>query len=184
MLNPRQTHAILRAALSVPLLASLCAAFVRADEPLGEYHAKAALVFNFARYTYWPPSSGTEPAAVLHICVDGDDDLARAFDPIVGRQVREREVRVRRVRQVEEALGCDVVFIGGHDRKRIAKLFTVLKDRSILSVGEIPDFADFGGIIHLYRSDGRIRFGVSLKAAARANLTLSASMLRLAKIVD
>jgi len=54
----------------------------------------------------------------------------------------------------------------------------------VLTVGEIPDFADYGGIINLYRSGDKFRFEVNLKAARRANLIISSSMLRLARIIE
>ena len=50
----------------------------------------------------------------------------------------------------------------------------------MLTLGDIPEFAQSGGMIGLKIEDSRVRFDVNLGAAQRAGLTLNSQMLKLA----
>ncbi len=151
-------------------------------DSVDEYAAKAVLAFNFARYTDWPKSAIAASPDSLRVCVVGDDTLVRSFQGISGRRIGERSIQVTALRGRDRPSKCDLIFINSRDRSVIAHLFSDIRDLPILTIGEIPDFADYGGIINLYRSDNKIRFEVSLAAAERANLTISSRLLRLARI--
>jgi hypothetical protein len=53
----------------------------------------------------------------------------------------------------------------------------------ILTVGETPRFLENGGIISLHVVDRKVRFEIDARAAARAGLTLSSQLMRLASNV-
>jgi hypothetical protein len=164
------------------LLLALMGAVVA--DTLEEYSAKAALAFNFARYTDWPESTLARSPDTLHFCVAGDLALIEAFQALSGKRIGERHVRVNELGARDNAGTCDLIFIDHRDRRRIAHLLSQVRDRPVLTIGEVPGFADYGGIINLYRSEGRFRFEVSPAAARRANLAISSRLLRLARIVE
>jgi len=149
-----------------------------------EFAAKAALTFNFARYTDWAETALEDSPDILRVCVVGDESLVEAFQAISGRQVGARYIRVSVLARRDKPGDCDLIFIEGRDRVRIPLLLSSVRDKPVLTIGEIPDFIDYGGIIKLYRLDGKIRFEISLKAAKRANLVISSRLLRLAKVVE
>lgn len=154
------------------------------SEEVEEYAAKAALALNFARFTDWPASSVAASPAALRVCVFADEWVIAAFQGIEGKPVGERQVRLISLRGRDDPSGCDLLFIDSQDRRKISLLVSGVRDRPVLTMGEIPGFADYGGIINLYWSEGKIRFEISPKAAKRANLFISSRVLRLARIVD
>lgn len=166
------------------LAAGLWASSSWSAEPLSEPSAKAALAFNFARYTDWPESAVSPSPEDLRVCVIGSEELGEAFRSIEGRGVGDRRVRVRLLGKRDDPALCELIFVDISDRGRIARLFASIHGRSVLTIGELPDFIDYGGIIRLYRAGGRMRFAISLRAAERANLRLSPKLLRLATIED
>jgi hypothetical protein len=58
------------------------------------------------------------------------------------------------------------------------------RTKPILTVSELPGFAESGGMIELYQMDDRIRFKVNLQSIREAGLELSSSLLKLAVIVN
>jgi hypothetical protein len=163
---------------------ALLPVWVQAESVVEENAAKAALVFNFARYTEWPARPPHAPQTPLQLCIFGDLGVTEACAELEGRSVAQRSVQVTAIGYQTPVEGCDVLFIDSRERRIIEPLIAAVRDRPVLTVGEIPDFSDYGGIINLYRSEGRFRFEVSLRAARRAGLTLSSRMLRLARILD
>ncbi len=153
-------------------------------ESVEEYTAKAALAFHFARYTDWPEVPGAAMPEALRVCVVGEKTLVEAFQRIGGRRVGDRHIQVEALRRGDEPGNCQLIYIDSRDRRSISPLLASVRDLPILTIGEIPGFTDYGGIINLYRSGDKLRFEVSLKAAKRANLAISSRLLRLARVLE
>ena len=63
----------------------------------------------------------------------------------------------------------------------------VLKDLGsgpVLTVGEMPEFAEKGGVIRFKVEQDRIRLEINVAAAARSRLRISSQLLKLARIVE
>src|SRR5215470_16225345 len=64
-----------RAQDASPTLADAAAGAATVAQPSREYLLKTAFVFNFARYTTWPPPS---PDGPFYFCILGEDDFGTA----------------------------------------------------------------------------------------------------------
>jgi hypothetical protein len=53
----------------------------------------------------------------------------------------------------------------------------------VLTIGDVDQFAELGGMINLTTEDKRIRFEVNVQAIERAGLKAGSQLLRLARIV-
>ena len=78
---------------------------------------------------------------------------------------------------------CHILFISSSEEERLAKIIETLKDSSILTVGEVKQFAQRGGIINFIVKENKIRFEINVDAAERAKLKISSKLLKLAIIV-
>lgn len=149
-----------------------------------EYQLKAGFLFNFAHFIEWPTKAFADPASPIIIGVLGNDSLAGDLDEIVrGEKVNNRPLVVQRYQQVEEIKVCHILFVSDSDAARLQRIFTSLKGRSILTVGETDGFARRGGVIRFVTKNNKIRFRINLEAAKAANLTISSKLLRAAEIV-
>ena len=55
----------------------------------------------------------------------------------------------------------------------------------VLTVSDVPEFCERGGIIGLVKKDDKVRFEVNRAAADRAQLVLSSELLKVAtKVID
>jgi hypothetical protein len=151
------------------------------ETAVSEYEVKAALLFNFIRFTRWPSESASEP---LHVCVLGGDPFGSTLDnALAGKVVRDRRIELRRLQRVEAAEGCHVVFISAGEKDHVGQLLSDPRLRTALTVSDIPKFAEHGGIIDMRLENNRVRFDVNLGAATRSGLVISSQLLKLAHIV-
>jgi hypothetical protein len=142
----------------------------------------AAFLFNFARFTQWPPDA-LAPSAPIALCV-ADDRIGQALEQAAsGRKVNGRPVVVRRVTASDSLQPCGLVFIDRSESESLPRVLASLGTSSVLTVSDAEDFATQGGMVQLYVEDGRMRFAINLANARAARLTLSAQLLNLARIV-
>ena len=154
----------------------LIAAFpVRPEEP-AEYRLKAAVLYNFARYTEWPSETGP----TLTLCILGKDPFGEAIDAMQGKPVGNRELVVRRVRDDDSLLGCHVLFIAQSAAATLPRVIGQLRNRPVLTVADTPGAGSQGVGLNMVTVQGKVRFEANLGAARAAGLQLSSNLLRLA----
>lgn len=165
------------------LLASLVAAglpppVVRA-QAIGESQARAAALLSFARYVEWPAAALGGRDFVF--CLVGREPLAGAQAMLEGKPLHGRTTVLRRVVGPEELRGCQVVYFGDVDDRRLAPMLKAASSEAILSVGDAGGFLELGGGIALGLEEGRIRFDINRSALDAAGLKASANLLKLAR---
>jgi len=151
-------------------------AFARSPEMID---LRTSFIFNFAVYTEWPD----ERDPVLAVCMIGDDPFGASLDTLAGRQVRGRRIEIRRVRSMNAARRCNMLFIGASELRNAADIVESLRNYSVLTVADFEGALLQGVAICFAEDKDRLRFEVNLSAARSARLFLSSKMLRLAKQV-
>ncbi len=151
---------------------------------VGEYELKAAMLYNLMRFVEWPPSAYPDPQAPILLCILGRDPFGSSLTSIVSKQtLNGRPVLIRYPQNGKEVRGCHVLYISSSERKTTAQIFSTLKGSSVLTVGEMTQFAAHGGMIQFSLEDQQVRFDINLNAASRAKLKISSRLLVLARIV-
>ena len=84
---------------------------------------------------------------------------------------------------MEEVKTCHILFISQSEAGRLDQIFSSLKDRKILTVGDTEGFAQRGGIVRFLTEKNKIRLRINLDAAKAASLTISSKSLRAAEVV-
>ncbi|HLG56305.1 MAG TPA: YfiR family protein [Vicinamibacterales bacterium] len=144
---------------------------------------KAAFIFNFVRFTDWPPDAIISGAAIV-TCVLDEGQVADAFRQLVrGRIVGTHKLETRVVRAGESLPGCHVLYVSGLDTKRSDALVASLQDSSVLTISDDERFAERGGIANFFIRNDNMGFAVNVGALRRAKLQISAKVLTLARIV-
>jgi hypothetical protein len=128
---------------------------------------KAAIVFNLLRFTSFPGQGGVE------LCVQGNDGAAQALLDLDGRALGSGPLAVRRAAPGDLA-GCQAVYVGDGPPPRGA---------APIAIGNGRGFADQGGAVALVSFGRQVRFVINPAAAARANVSFSSRLLRLALAV-
>lgn len=155
-----------------------------ADPRAGEYQVKAAFLYNFARYVQWPPDAPAVQTGTFVITVLGDDPFGPSLDATLrGKTIDRLKVVVRRAASPEALRASQIVFISESEHGQLPTILKRLEGAPTLTVAEMDDFAERGGVIG-FRMDGdRVRLDINPSAAARARLRISSELLKLARIV-
>jgi hypothetical protein len=152
--------------------------------PAPEYQIKAMFLLNFAQFVEWPPGAFPDAQMSFVIGVLGADPFGAHLDEAVrGETVQNHPVVVQRYRRVEEIERCHILFISRTETEQLEQIFTSLHGRSILTVGDVTNFARRGGMIRFVTEKNKIRLRINAEAAKAANLTITSKLLRLAHIV-
>lgn len=150
--------------------------------PSPEYQIKAVFLFNLAQFVDWPAKAFPNSGAPLIIGVLGEDPFGGYLDETLrGESVRNRPLVLQRYRRVSEVKMCHLLFISRSEADRLDQIFTALRGRSILTVGDAEDFTSRGGMIRLVTEKNKIRIRINMEAVRGANLTISSKLLRLAQ---
>ncbi|AOW12456.1 hypothetical protein LPB72_08485 [Hydrogenophaga crassostreae] len=140
-----------------------------------EQAIKVAFVFNFVKFTQWPHARET-----LLFCTQGAQPLDWQFGQFKGQMVNGRTLDVRHNVPSGEWRGCDVLFLSKSDAGVVDSVQRILGNAPTLTIADLPDYAQNGGMIALRVEGTRLRFDVNLAAVQRAGLVLSGQMVKLA----
>jgi YfiR/HmsC-like len=150
----------------------------------GEYDVKAAFLFHFAQFVEWPPDSFKDANSPLMYCTVGDDPFHGALDQTLnGKTIGTRPLRVAHFKQSRETRGCQILFLGAGEMKRLGTGIASVSGNGILLVGETEHFVQEGGVIGFSLEQNKVRFEINLEAAGKAKLKISAKLLMLARTV-
>jgi hypothetical protein len=149
-----------------------------------EYRVKAAFLFNFAKFVEWPPQAFANSSDPIRICVLGQNPFGSALEDAVRDKTAEgRTFLVRQVSGEQPVAGCQILFIGLSERKRLHTILGEIKTQGVLTVGETDAFASEGGMINFKIEGGRVGLQINVNAAEQARLRISSKLLSLAQIV-
>jgi hypothetical protein len=153
-----------------------------AQSTVDEYRVKAAFLFHFAQLVEWPADSPNEGGNSLYLCTLGDDPFHGELEStIAGKQIGPRILRIRHARALQDARGCDVLFISKSEGSRTASLLANLRNTPVLTVGDDDGFVGAGGIIRMFLEGNKVRFEINRQAAESARLRISSQLLLLAR---
>lgn len=164
------------------VLASLVAAPAFAQKQPTPAQVEAADLFNFGRFMRH--SNGYVRHATFDICILGRDPLGRTIDELAAHgSIDNLPVRVPRIADVTTAKTCEIVFIGEDAVERLREDMAILLGTDVLTVSDVPNFLERGGMIQFVLVKNRVRFAFNLTALNRSHLVLSSELLKLAASV-
>lgn len=139
---------------------------------------KAAYLYRFAGYVEWPEESvATGPFVIV---VVGNHGIAAELRRLVPEhQINKRVVQVEEVTTVAQIGNAQMLYVGsGNDA--FLRTLAAGGRRAMLVVSDDERGLDLGSVLNFVTVDKRVRFEVSLTAAERAQLKISADLLSVA----
>jgi hypothetical protein len=147
-----------------------------------EARLKAAFLFKFGDYVEWPAAPASN--LPLRIGVVDDEELAAELSKLVAnRQVGGRPVQVRRLHRGQALGDNEVLFVGRLADARLDELLEPLRGKPTLVVTESADGLREDSVINFVVMDGKLRFDLSLPAAAARRLRISSRLIPVARRV-
>ncbi len=148
-----------------------------------DYDVKAVYLYNFGRFVEWP-TSVTIKNDSFTVCVLGQDPFGPALDStLAGETIGGKSVTAKRISSPQEAISCQILFMSSGEDSRVNKIIETLDKGAVLTVSDMPQFSQRGGMIQFVLEGKKVRFEVNLTAVQRAGLTLSSELLKVATTV-
>lgn len=148
-----------------------------------EDEIEAAFVYRFAGFVTWPADALGPPA--FTIAVLDDDAVASDLERILaGTRLQGRPAQIRRITSIDQLGNAQILFIGGSSESRLKRWLAAIGSRPVLVVTDQPGGLDDGSTINFLMTDRHVRFEISLAAARRARLSISAELLSVATRVE
>ena len=148
-----------------------------------DYDVKAVYLYNFGRFVEWPASVASKSDS-FNVCVLGQDPFGPALDStLAGETIGGKSVAARRISSPQEAISCQILFMSATEHSRLSKIMEALDKGAVLTVSDMPQFSQRGGMIQFVLEGKKVRFEVNLAAVQRAGLTLSSELLKVATTV-
>lgn len=145
-----------------------------------EYEAKAALLYNFAKFVTWPDTAFKNSKSPFVIAVLGKNLFGTAFKVIEGKRIHGRPVKISYFHSMEDFEACHILYYSSDDLSEFGKYSKVFHKYHILTVGEKNGFAKAGGVLLLKIINDHLAFIVNIAAAREAYLQINANLLNLA----
>jgi hypothetical protein len=182
--HEKHSAAVRWAAAWLSVLAFLSVFSAHAQQKPNEYQVKAVYLYNFGRFVEWPAKETAAKNDSFNICVLGQDPFGPALDAtFAGETINGKSVVARRISTPQESDNCRILFMSSAEDGRIGKVIEALNKEAILTVSDMPEFSQHGGMIQFVLEGKKVRFEVNLTAVQHAGLTLSSELLKVATTV-
>jgi hypothetical protein len=172
-------------AILLPVLGTpshLCAqAGYAASVALDEYLVKGSLLINIPKFVTWPASALPPTRQPLVVGVLGMNPFSDMLDDLAkAGQIQGRRIEVRYFKKVADVKGCHILYVSVSEGRRIPAVLSALKGQRVLTVSDIRDFVQKGGMVGLVVMDNRVQFDINQAAFRRAGLKVGSQLLQLA----
>jgi hypothetical protein len=146
---------------------------------------EAAYLYRFGKFVRWQDARLAD-SGEREICLMGKDPFGVVLDTTVaGETIDGKKITVNRLAKLQDFSECSILFVSSSEENRLGAVITAGQRLGILTVSDIPHFAERGGIIEFVIQQGRIRFVVNRNAAEASNVVLSSDLLKVAiKVID
>ena len=170
-------------AITIVFVVASLAPNVQAKDHMSREHLiKAAFLYRIAKFVEWPAEAFAETHA-LTIGILGEEPLDAALNAIKDKSVKGREVVIKRFAQIEDFQKCHILFISASKKKYLPQIFDTLRGLHVLTVGEMKNFVEGGGIMNFVTVNKKIGMEINIDTAKKAGLKISSMLLGVSKII-
>jgi hypothetical protein len=149
-----------------------------------EYQVKAACLYYFAKFVEWSPEAFSNGSAVFVVGVLGDDPFGSALEQgLNGKSINGRHLTIKRLKWGQNLRDCHLLFICASEKKSLAQKLESLKGIGVVTISDLQNFCQQGGMIGFILEDSKVRFVINTDVAEQARLRISSKLLSLAKAV-
>lgn len=175
-------HAMLRNAMLGAVVVLLSGVGAKAHAGTDrENELKAAMIYNFVRFTHWPDTAFSGSPEELVICSPGEGPINAALGKIEGKRIRgKRIVLEKNPDAVLRSNECRVLVAG----QALDEAFQLRRSENILIISVKDNVESDLASIRMIRVGRQIRFAVNLAAAKAGGVEISSKLIDLAVRVD
>ena len=175
----RRCRALILGALLPLVLCPLRPAQCAEPNVYPEAAVKAVFLYRFAEYVQWPAEALA--AQQFTIAVLGADEVATHLEELLpNHPILGLPAQIKRVTEVRQIDAAQILYVGRNYRGSLRALIAALGARPVLVVSDTEGGLEAGSVVNFVLSEEHVRFEISIAAASRAGLKISAELLAVA----
>lgn len=154
-------------------------------QPVNEDEMKGIYVYKFLKFVEWHEGKGGDDAIgdVFRICVAGDERISAFVNALDQKPYMSRKISLVNLAKRGQAKDCQVVFVSTTEAWRYRSILSEVNGHATLTISDIPDFIQQGGMIEFMFDGDRLTFAINQAEIVRAGLYVNSQLLTLAKTV-
>lgn len=149
---------------------------------------KVAVFYKLSKFVEWPAERFASEGSEFLVGVVGEETLFKLTQYTLREKlIKNRKIVVKHFSAPIKAEGlkeCHALLVGSSEEAQLAEVIREVREASVLTVGDVKDFARRGGIIGLVERNNRLRFEINVSAASRGKLRIQAKLLKLATVIE
>lgn len=144
---------------------------------------EAAFLYRFASFVHWP--QGALKTSAFTVAVLDDAAVASDLQRMIPRNAPAgRRMQIERITSIDQLRNAQILYIGETDAAMLRRWLALIAGRPVLVVTNQPGGLEAGSTINFLLVDRHVRFEISLAAAQRSGLNISADLLSVAMHVQ
>lgn len=174
---------VIRGGIFVALLLSTPMSYGAADAIEITNKLNSALIYKLTKFVHWPAIKSSS-SSNFHLCLLNNGTTPADFKTLEDYQVQDLPIKVssfKRSDMIDD--NCHIVFIDQLKGPFIKSILANLAQRPILTVSNLINFSETGGMLEIGTRNGKINFQVNLNSVNAAELKMSAALLQLSTVV-
>lgn len=146
-------------------------------QSVSEYGMKAILFYRLSQFVYWPADN--KPPTPLTLCIVGKNPFGNALG-----QIEQSTATFETRPPPGDLSNCQFLFIPRSEAENLGTWLTRAESRRLVTVSDIPGFAQLGGMIELPLEGERVGIVINRGSARKSGFEFNAQLLRLARVID
>jgi hypothetical protein len=139
---------------------------------------KAAFLYNFFLFVNWPAL----PDQTVTIGILGRDPFGKSFDEVENQPVRglKKQLVIKRLGSYTEATNfepCQILFISSSEHGNLGKIFSRLKGKPVLTVGDSEGFLEAGGMVNFLLVQNKVKWEIYQSPVNASGLRMHSQLL-------
>lgn len=147
-----------------------------------EYFYRAAILRQFFLYVKWAGDKEVSKLTEANICVLGNGPILKTkiFFDETSKKTSTKYNLIKIGADLQTASQCHIVYVSSSEKKNASQIIEKLRGQAILTVSDLEDFAEQGGMISMVLVDNKLKNIVNKRALDASNMSASPDMLELA----
>jgi hypothetical protein len=149
-----------------------------------ESQVKAVYLNGYGKFVTWPDSVFASETAPFNICVIGESPFGNALDLTVkDEKINKHPVQAQYISRQDQIPNCQILYVSESEEIRLANILEVTNAYPILTVSDINEFVQQGGMVQFYLRGNKVRFLIDPATLRQFGLEPNANLLRISDVV-
>jgi hypothetical protein len=173
---PQASRVFLAAIIAIALISSN--SYAQEKDQKSSHQLQAELIYNFVDHTTWLENSPKSKT----LCVMNDNPVI----PYINFLVEKKSKNIVVIRKYENDYldDCNILFVNEFYQGYLRRLLNRVKNKPILTFGNLKNFAKNGGIVQFTLRNDRVEFLFNKKEMKSSKLKINKNIISISPSID